>query len=235
MNKKIVITGGSKGIGKAIAEKFVKEGFDVAICARSEKYLRQTQREFIKKYPKSNIIAKVVNVRDKEALKEFSNDLIRSWADIDILINNAGTFIPGAIHSEDDGVLEQMIETNLYSAYNITRYLLPAIQNSTKGHIFNICSVASIKAYPNGGSYAISKFGLLGFSKCLREELMEMGVRVTAVLPGATWSDSWKGVNLPKGRLMQGKDIASLIWSAYCLDKSANLEELVVRPLLGDL
>ena len=98
-----------------------------------------------------------------------------------------------------------------------------------------MCSVASILAYPNGGSYSISKFALLGFSKVLREELKTQGIKVTAILPGATWSDSWQGVDFPEDRLMQASDIALAVWSAYNLSRAAVVEELLIRPQLGDL
>ncbi len=95
--------------------------------------------------------------------------------ELDILVNNAGCFIPGKISEEPDGVLEKLMDTNLYSAYYLTRGLLPLLKKSNKGHIFNMCSVASILPYENGGSYSITKYALLGFSKCLREELKHDG------------------------------------------------------------
>jgi short-subunit dehydrogenase len=109
------------------------------------------------------------------------------------------------------------------------------LRGAAKPHIFNMCSIASRIAYPNGGSYSISKFALLGFTKVLREEVKTQGIRVTAILPGATWSASWLGVDLPESRLMQAKDIAHLLWSTYELGPSADVEEIIVRPQLGDL
>ena len=103
------------------------------------------------------------------------------------------------------------------------------------GHIFNLCSIASIKAYPNGGSYAISKFALLGFSKCLREELKPLGIRVTAVMPGATYTSSWDGVDLPEKRFIPVEDIAETIFSAYKLSGRSVVEEILIRPQLGDI
>ncbi|MBT1712581.1 SDR family oxidoreductase, partial [Fulvivirgaceae bacterium PWU5] len=91
--------------------------------------------------------------------------------------NNTGFFVPGEIASEPDGTLESMINANLYSAYYTTRGLVQIMKERRSGHIFNICSIASIKAYSNGGSYAISKFALLGLSKCLREELKQDNIR----------------------------------------------------------
>ena len=90
-----------------------------------------------------------------------------------------------------------------------------------------MCSIASIKAYPNGGSYAISKFALLGFSKCLREELKGHGIRVTAVIPGATKTASWEGSGLPDDRFMTVEDVADAVHSAYTLCTTCNNNEFV--------
>jgi short-subunit dehydrogenase len=107
--------------------------------------------------------------------------------------------------------------------------------SQNKGHIFNMCSVASEKAYPNGGSYSISKFALLGFSKNLREELKPKGIKVTSILPGATWSDSWAGFEGPEERLMQARDVAEVVLAALRMSASAVMEDIVLRPQLGDL
>ena len=138
-------------------------------------------------------------------------------------------------HEEPSGRLELMMETNLYSAYHLTRTIIPGMKEKGHGHVINICSVASQIAYPNGGSYSISKFALLGFGKVLREEVKSHGIKVTNILPGATWSDSWAGVDLPEDRLMKAQDIASTVWSVLQLSPSAVIEEVVVRPQLGDL
>jgi short-subunit dehydrogenase len=103
------------------------------------------------------------------------------------------------------------------------------------GHIFNMCSIASIKAYDNGGSYAIAKFALLGFSKCLREELKAHGIRVTAIMPGATKTASWDGVDLPEERFMKVEDVAEMVYAAYSLSGRSVVEEVIIRPQLGDI
>ena len=128
-----------------------------------------------------------------------------------------------------------MINTNLYSAYHLTRQILPSMIKRKKGHIFNICSTASIYAYPNGGSYSISKFALYGMTKVLRKELEDKNIRVTAILPGATWSASWAGVDLPEERLMQADDVAKALWNAFSLSDNAVIEELLIRPQQGDI
>ena len=232
---KVVITGGTKGIGWAMAEEFAAHGFDVAICSRSEQDLAERAATLNAQYPNQVFLTQVADMRKKTDVISFADFVKTSWSQIDILINNAGVFLPGEIAKEEDGQLETMIETNLYSAYHLTRALLPTMIPQKRGHIFNICSIASQIAYPNGGSYSISKFALLGFSKVLREELKEQGIRVTSILPGATWSNSWQGVDLPEDRLMQASDIAKTVYSAYTLSQSAVVEDIVLRPQLGDL
>ena len=231
----IVISGASKGIGKAIALKFIKEGHNVAICGRNDASLEAFRSEAERLGVPSKVITFKADISNRKEVTAFADECITQFGVIDVLINNAGVFFPGRITEEEDGKLEKLIETNLYSAYHLTRDILPFMKNSDKPHIFNICSIASITAYPNGGSYSISKFALLGFSKVLREELKAKGIKVTAVLPGATWSDSWAGIDLPFERLMEANDIADLVWNTYQLGPSAVVEEIIIRPLEGDL
>jgi short-subunit dehydrogenase len=103
------------------------------------------------------------------------------------------------------------------------------------GHIFNICSIASLQAYANGGSYSISKFALAGFSKNLREEMKPYGVKVTAVYPGAAFTDSWSGSGVDPLRIMEAGDIAEIVYAASQLSPRATVEDIVLRPQLGDL
>lgn len=229
-----VITGGTKGIGRAIANLLASKGIDIFVCSRSQDDLDDMQSA-LQKSNNIKVYTDVVDMADKEAVKSYAQKILQEVEQVDILINNAGMFIPGALVEEEDGALEQMINTNLYSAYHLTRALLPGMINNGHGHIFNMCSIASKIAYPNGGSYSISKFALLGFSKVLREEMKEKGIKVTSILPGATWSNSWAGVDLPKERLMEAEDIAIAVWGALQMSASAVVEEIVLRPQLGDL
>lgn len=234
MNKLVVITGASKGIGRAIAERFASAGFDVAACARNEAELQRLKTDLESKYGVA-VFIKVADASVKTECQAFAQFVLHLDRPVDVLVNNAGKFIPGAMLEETDGNLESMIETNLYSAYHVTRGLAPHMKANASGHIFNLCSIASIKAYPNGGSYAISKFALLGFSKVLREELKEHGIRVTAVLPGATRTASWDGVDLPDTRFMKPEDVAEVIFNAYSISDRSVVEEVIIRPQLGDI
>jgi short-subunit dehydrogenase len=186
-----VITGATKGIGKAIAEKMLQEGMDVAICARTTNDLRDLHDQWERLYPERRIFMQNVDVQDKEQVKLFAKNVQDTFKSIDILVNNAGIYFPGSLADEPEGQLENLMDINLYSAYYLTRALLPMMKKQKKGHIFNICSVASLQAYPNGGAYSITKYALLGFSENLRYELRNEGIKVTAISPGAVWSNSW--------------------------------------------
>jgi short-subunit dehydrogenase len=231
----IVVTGASKGIGKAIAEKFSVPGNQVFICARNENHLSKFVDEINNKI--SNVVVKyfVADLSDKNGAIEFGNWLFSQNVSIDILINNTGQFIPGSVYNEEEGTLEKMIAINLYSAYHLTRMLLPSMMKKKAGHIFNICSIASLKAYNNGGSYSISKFALMGFSKNLREEMKPYNIKVTAVYPGAVYTSSWEGADIEPSRILEVNDIADTIFGACNLSPQACIEDIIIRPQAGDM
>lgn len=233
----IVITGASKGLGRAIAEKFGgdKQGHTLFLCARNAETLRQTAIELQARFPRAGIHFFACDMAVPAEINAFAQWIQGFDARVDVLVNNAGQFIPGSVHSEPAGALEQMIQVNLYSAYHLTRALLPGMIGARKGHIFNMCSIASLQAYANGGAYSISKFALAGFSKNLREELKPHAIKVTTVYPGAAYTDSWSGSGVDPQRIMEARDIADMIYAAAHLSPQACVEEIIVRPQLGDL
>lgn len=230
-----VITGASKGIGKAIAQKLVMENFNLIICARDQINLDKTVAELQKINAQVEITGVVTDMGKKRDIEKLAAMITKKFYHIEILVNNAGAYQPGNIHTEADGVLEEMLAVNLFSAYHLTRSLLPGMIKRKSGHIFNIVSVAGLQAYPAGGSYSISKFALMGFSKNLREELAPHNIKVTAISPGATQTASWDGVKVEPGRMMQPEDIADVLWSAYNLSPQTVVEDIVMRPIAGDM
>ena len=233
----IVITGASRGLGKSIAEKFAGDGkgHTIFLCARNKTLLEQSGQEIQRRWPTTSIHTMACDISDKEMVTAFGAFVRQKVSTIDILINNAGSFVPGSVHNEPMGALEEMISTNLYSAYYITRLFLPVMMEARSGHIFNMCSIASLKAYEAGGSYSISKFALLGMTKNLREEMKPFNIKVTAVLPGAAYTDSWAASGIDPQRIMEANDIAELVYTAAHLSPRACVEEIVVRPQLGDV
>lgn len=233
--KFIVVTGGTQGIGRAIIEKFLDRGFDVATCSRNPASLERLQQEMNARENESKIWTFQCDLSLADQSHAFVQHIRDLKRPVDILVNNTGSFTPGLIIEEDEGVLENLMAQNVYSAYHVTRGLVGDMISRRSGHIFNMCSIASILAYPNGGSYTISKFALLGFSRSLREELKAFGVKVTAVLPGATLTASWEGTDLPESRFIKPGDVADAVYAASSLSENSVVEELLIRPQLGDI
>ena len=230
-----VITGASRGIGLAVAKAFAANGYNLYLTARNQETLSKTVKALRSEFPNISIEEKAEDLGNKEQAISFGKWIVEKVDTIDVLVNNAGTFTPGNISDEPDGALEQMLSVNLYSAYHLTRTLLPKMKAAKSGHIFTICSIAGLNSYPGGGAYSISKFALVGFTKNLRHELKEWGIKVTAVIPGAVYTDSWIGSGVPKERIMEAEDLAAMIYAASQLSPQATVEEIILRPQLGDL
>lgn len=230
-----IITGASRGLGKAMAERFAAAGYDLFLTSRDGVKLTAAASELSAHYPAVIVKTFPADMGDKTQVTAFARWITESGATADVLINNAGQFIPGSVHDEPEGALETLMAVNLYSAYHLTRALLPAMMKRRSGHIFNICSVASIKAYPNGGAYSITKYALAGFSANLREEMKPHGIKVTSVYPGAAYTDSWAASGIDPQRLMTAADVAEMVFSASRLSPQATVEEILMRPQLGDL
>jgi len=230
----VVITGASQGIGFALAEIFANAGYTLCLCSKTKENIAAAGNSLAVKYPHATIHFTHADLSKKEQCTQFANWCLEKGTPT-ILINNAGFFSPGNIQDEADDALAQQMAVNLYSAYHTTRALLPAMLKMGKGHVFNICSIASLNAYAQGGSYSISKFALLGFSKNLRLELKDTGIKVTAVCPGAVYTNSWAGSGVDPKRIMESEDIAKMIFAAAHLSPQAVVEDIVIRPQLGDL
>lgn len=230
----IIITGASKGIGKAIALKFATKGHHLFLCARNEEALQDTANEISRQFPESRINLMVADLSEKASAIRFGEWCLQSGVP-DILVNNAGVYNPGNVMDEGDGSLEKMMNTNLFSCYHLTRTVLPAMIKQKGGHIFNMCSIASLDAYSGGGGYSITKFAMNGFSRNLRHELRPFGIKVTTVFPGAVLTDSWGDFDNSEARIMEANDIAEMVYAATTLSQQAVVDEITITPQLGPL
>ena len=230
----VIITGASRGLGKAIADIFAENGHHLFLTSKNQKRLQETVEELQKKFPAVTIKSKPFDLSKKDQTKEFGKWCLQQ-ASPDVLINNAGNFTGANVHDEQEGALEEMIETNLYSAYHLTRVIVPEMKRKKSGYIFNMSSIAGLKAYPGGGSYSISKYALRGFSINLREELKQYNIKVTTVFPGAAYTDSWAATGIDRKRFMEAEDIAKMVYAATQLSGKACVEEIILRPQSGDI
>lgn len=233
----IFITGASRGIGKAIAEVFAadSQGHTIVMVAKQAVHLETAAAVLQQQFPTAMVLHYACNLTNKAAIDEMNTWLQTKVKAVDVLINNAGYFLPGSVHNEAEGTLEELLQVNLLSAYHVTRAVLPAMMQQKSGYVFNICSIASVQAYNNGGSYSISKFAMLGFGKNLREEMKPYNIKVSNILPGAVYTDSWSGSGVQKERIMEATDVAKIIYTATQLSPQACIEDVVMRPVLGDL
>jgi len=230
----VIVTGASRGIGNAIAKIFAANGKNLFLSSRNEVALYKAMEELQTNYPSVSIKAKAFDLSDKKQARELGNWCLK-YAVPDIVVNNAGFFEPGSVHNEPEGLLESQLAINLYSAYHLTRTLLPKMMERRSGHVFNMCSIASLHAYHNGGAYSISKYALHGFSKNLREEMKPYNIKVTTIHPGAVLTDSWRDYDNSSKRIMEAEDIAKMVLAASQLSVAACVEDIVIRPQLGDL
>ncbi len=229
-----VITGGSKGIGFAIAREFAGIGYNILLAGRNLTGLEEAARRIRTEFPQVIVQSFSADLSVKTDVVAFAEWCLLQGAPT-ILVNNAGNYLPGNAWNEPDGQIEMMMNTNFYSAYYLTRLLLPEMMNQGRGHIFNICSVASLDAYEGGGSYSISKFALDGLSRNLRHELRKTGIKVTAVYPGAVMTDTWGDFDNSAKRIMEAGDVARMVAAASSLSAAAVVEQILLRPQLGDL
>lgn len=234
----ILITGASRGIGFAIAEVFAQDSqqqHHIIMVSQNAAKLAASAADLQTRFPQHIVLHTPCNLADKASIDPLSQWLHTQVDTVDVLVNNAGYFLPGSVHNEPEGTLEEILQVNLLSAYHLTRAVLPRMMARKSGHVFNICSIASMQAYANGGSYSISKFAMLGFGQNLREEMKPYRIKVTNIMPGAVYTDSWAGSGVQKERIMEAADVAKMVYTATHLSPQACVEDIVMRPVLGDL
>lgn len=234
MRTKSVITGATKGIGRALAVAFARYGSDLLLAARTEKDLQELKETLTGMNPGIKIDICPTDFSTMEGWKSFSEMVHLSTQSVNVLINNAGVFALSPYMEEQENLIQHMMQVNFFTPYQLTRALLPLMPEGDS-HIFNISSVVVMKPDKHRMAYVCSKFAMQGFSRALRNEIMDRRIKVTDVVPGATWSHSWAGADFPKARLLQADEVAQAILNAYTLPANAVVEELVIRPMMGDL
>ena len=234
MKRIAVITGSSRGIGLAVAEKFAMQGFDIVIHGRNQKELNAVANNIQTRF-QVKVTGVAADLSSKDECSSFVRDVIALHSSIDVLVNNAGVFLPGTLMEESDDQMEKQMSTNFFSAYFTTKGLWTVLKKNERSHIINMCSIASITAYDAGGGYAVTKHALHGFTKSLRKEGIPFGIRVTSIMPGATYTDSWSSADLPQSRFMTTSDVANTVWNAWEINEHTVMEEVIIRPIEGDI
>ncbi len=232
----ILIAGASQGIGAAIAGAFADvygRRARLALVARSRDRLAAVAQRV--GAGGAEAVAFPCDVTDDEAVTRMAADVAQTFGVPDVLVNNAGTFVPGGVLEMTAVDFREQVESNLTSAFLVTRVFLPAMVARGAGDVFFMGSVASVKGYPRGVAYGAAKHGLLGLARSLREEVARHGIRVMTLLPGATYTASWAASGLPAERFMPAEDIARAVVDLHRLTGRTVAEEVLLRPIMGDV
>jgi short-subunit dehydrogenase len=233
--KNAIITGATKGMGRSIAIAFAKEGINLAVCSRNEKDLTDFKQELQQINPQIKVVAQLADGSVKEQLLQFAAAAELQLGPINIIVNNLGMFNPSSILDEDETSFDKQLNTNLMPAYYLYRHFGKSMMAAREGHIFTICSVAAINPIAEAGTYSVTKFALLGLSKVMRLEMQPYNVKVTAVIPGSTLTNSWKDTVVDKDKFVSPEDIASAIVNIYKMSSGANVDEIIIKPVGGQV
>lgn len=230
----IVVTGASQGIGAEVAKAFAREKkHTLLLLARNEANLRHVLQE-CQELGAVNAEYFISDVTDEASVKKTAKSILAKWGTPDVLVNNAGHYAGGTFLSTTFDEFKSQIDVNLMSAFLVTHAFLGPMLENKSGDIFFICSIASVHAYPGTG-YTASKHGLLGLARALREETKKLGLRVTSIMPGAVLTPAWGALDIPADRFIPGSDIGKVIVDIHNLDRSTDIEEIIIRPRMGDV
>lgn len=225
-----IVTGATRGVGLAVANSLASRGYNLALGARSQADLDRVAKD-IREEHHVDVFVKSVDFSIKDEVVGFCSEIDKLKDDVRIIVNNLGIYGGDELSKEEDGLLEKMLQTNLMSAYYLTRYFLDGMKVAKKGFIFNICSIVSKIPRPDVASYTISKIALDAFSKVLAQEMKQYNVKVTSIIPGSINTSSWDGMDVPRNEFVQPEDIANAIRNVLEMSKGAQVEEVVIRPV----
>jgi NAD(P)-dependent dehydrogenase (short-subunit alcohol dehydrogenase family) len=233
----VLVTGASQGIGSAIAQCFARElpGARLALVARNERNLRTTARACARLAPSGAVEVFACDVSDEAAVAAMARAVTKRFGRVDVLVNNAGKFFGAPFLAMKTSDFDAQLAANLRSVFLVSRALVPGMVQRGRGDVFNLSSIAGFQAYPNGAAYCAAKYGVTGLTAVMRAELKDKGVRVCCVHPGATVSPSWAGSGVPPLRMMPAEDVARAMVDVFRLGRRTVVEEIVLRPQLGDL
>jgi 3-oxoacyl-[acyl-carrier protein] reductase len=229
MDKAAVVTGASRGIGRAIALRLGRMGASVAICARKREEIERTAASFwdegIKALP---IVADVTLAGDVERLIERTSD---EFGEIEVLVNNAGIGMFGSFYERSEGDWDAVLNTNLKAVFLTSRAVAPRMVRFGRGHIINISSLASKSAFAGGALYCASKWGLMGLTACMAEDLRAHGIRVSVICPGSVNTEFSPHSGRTSATLLQPEDVAHAVATLLTQSSQSFISEIDLRPL----
>ncbi|MBA3255534.1 MAG: SDR family oxidoreductase [Pyrinomonadaceae bacterium] len=231
LNGKVaIVTGGTKGIGRGIAEALVREGTDVCVSARKRSEIDETVG-VLSSFEKGRVTGIVCDVCDHSQVKALFERTIADFGGLDILVNNAGIGIFSTVEEMSPGDFRAVIETNLFGVYYCCHEAIPLMRQRGGGYIINMSSLAGANPHPQMAAYNASKFGLNGFSEALMQEVRHDGIKVSYIMPGSVNTEF--GGDQPgedKSWQLQPKDIARVVLDLLHHDERSLPSRVEIRP-----
>jgi len=240
MTKTILISGGTSGIGRASLSQLLKDGFKVAAFSRDQLKVKKLAAELAKNFPKDQYLLLSGDIAKEQNVKQVVKKTVKAFGRIDVLFNNAGFgyFIPA--DKVDIKKFQQMIATNLIGQTILTREVVPIMKKQKSGTIINLVSISGKKAYAWGEFYAATKFGLMGFSEGLRDELKEFGIKVATICPGMVKTNFFTKQELhrrmkrlgltKKPAMLEPADVARAVSLIANQSKASDIQDLTIMP-----
>ncbi len=230
-NHSVIITGASRGIGRRIAQAFARQtDYALLLIARTKSDLKDTQT-LCSNVGDNQVEISVCDVSNSQAVKKLK--LPKGFPTPKIIINNAGSFLLKKLQKTTHEEFSGQVQANLYSAVNITQHFLNDLKSKPHALIINICSVGAVEGLKDSGAYSASKHALLGYTRSLRQELIDTEVGVTAINLGQTQSTSWEGSLIDRDLLIDPDDVAKIILNLTDLSPRTVVEEILVKPQHG--
>ena len=232
-----VITGGSRGIGRAIAEELAGSGFSLLLVAKTPKRLHETAKELGSKYgvKTEEFACDIGNTDEIDALHKFceGKKIVPN-----LLVNNAGVYFAGSTETAKIEDYDQMMSVNTKGAFYLTHKFIPLLKKAKNARVVIISSMWAKDSYPVAGAedgtlYAISKWAERGWAGILRSELRKYRIGVTAIYPGAVMTEMWEGTSFPEERFIDPKDMAKIVGTVVNLSPRTSIDEIEVMPVMG--
>ena len=223
-----LITGASRGIGLAIARRLGRMGARVSLCARKKADLDRAASDL--RAAGIEVLAVPTDVTRADEVSKLVSETQRSLGPVDILVNNAGIGIFGPFYHQTDADWNSVLDTNLKSAFLTSRAVAPEMIRRKSGHIINISSLAGKSTFANGAIYCASKWGLLGFTGCMAEDLRAHGVRVSAICPGSVATEFSPHAGKDPSKMLQPDDVAHAVAALVTQSPGSFISEVQIRP-----